>query len=132
MKLTTALIAAATAHKVARQADDSDRRYFQLKNMMVYYNNDFDERKYWTYGCNCHFLGDRPMSDPGFGPPVDRLDGVCKQYKDCNKCAREKFGESCVGEIVLYRYGANVSFIEMTIMSFYESIRGSSSDANTY
>ena len=76
---------------------------------MKHYNREFDEKKYWTYGCNCHVLGDRPMSDPGFGPPVDRLDSVCKQYKDCNKCAREKFGESCIGEIVQYRYGLNVS-----------------------
>ena len=76
---------------------------------MEYYNSEFDDRKYWTYGCNCHVLGDRPMSDPGFGPPVDRLDSVCKQYKDCNKCAREKFGDTCIGEIVQYRYGPNVS-----------------------
>ena len=103
---------------------EQDRRYFQLKKIMEYYNEDFDERKYWAYGCNCHVLGDRPMSDPGFGPPVDRLDSVCKQYKDCNKCAREKFGESCIGEIVQYRYGANVSFIWMIIMSYYESKRG--------
>ena len=25
--------------------------------------------------------GDRPMSDPGYGPPVDELDSVCKEYK---------------------------------------------------
>ena len=88
---------------------EQDRRYFQLKFMMEYYNSEFDDMKYWTYGCNCHVLGDRPMSDPGFGPPVDRLDSVCKQYKDCNKCAREKFGDTCIGEIVQYRYGPNVS-----------------------
>ena len=27
------------------------------------------------------FSGDRPMSDPGLGPPVDQLDAVCKAYK---------------------------------------------------
>ena len=43
MKLTIALIAAARANKVARQADDSDRRYSQLVDMMSHYNNDFDE-----------------------------------------------------------------------------------------
>ena len=89
---------------------EQDRRYFQLVAFMKHYNREFDERKYWTYGCNCHVLGDRPMSDPGFGPPVDKLDSVCKQYKDCNKCAREKFGESCIGELVEYRYGETVSF----------------------
>jgi len=84
---------------------EQDRRYFQLIEFMRYYNREFDERKYWSYGCNCHVLGDQPMSDPGFGPPVDKLDSVCKQYKDCNKCAREKYGDACVGELVQYRYG---------------------------
>merc|ERR1711937_478023 len=105
MKLTIALIAAARANKVARQADDSDRRYSQLVDMMSHYNNDFDERKYWAYGCNCLILGDRPMSDPGHGPPVDALDTVCKAYKDCVKCARMTYGDMCIGEFVKYRYG---------------------------
>ena len=89
---------------------EQDRRYFQLLEFMRHYNRLFDEHKYWTYGCNCHVMGDRPMSDPGFGPPVDKLDSVCKQYKDCNKCAREKYGETCIGELVQYRYGTTVSF----------------------
>merc|ERR1711990_1187242 len=104
MKLTIALIAAARANKVARQADDSDRRYSQLVDMMSHYNPTFDERKYWAYGCNCLILGDRPMSGPGHGPPVDALDTVCKAYKDCAKCARMEFGEMCIGEFVKYKY----------------------------
>merc|ERR1719209_2084968 len=44
------------------------------------------------------------MSDPGFGQPVDRLDQVCKQYKDCNKCARLTFGETCIGEMIEYTF----------------------------
>jgi len=66
------------------------KRYFQLKSMMDYFNDDFDERKYWAYGCNCLILGDRPMSDPGHGLPVDALDSVCKAYKDCVKCAKDR------------------------------------------
>ena len=50
-------------------------------------------------------LGDRPMSDPGHGPPVDPLDSVCKAYKDCVKCAKMTHGEMCIGEFVKYRYG---------------------------
>ena len=50
------------------------RRYSQLTKMMRFHNADFDERKYWTYGCNCLMLGDRPLSQPGIGPPVDELD----------------------------------------------------------
>jgi len=45
------------------------------------------------------------MSDPGKGQPVDSLDAVCKKYKDCQKCAREEFGDMCIGEFVQYSYG---------------------------
>ena len=44
------------------------------------------------------------MSDPGMGQPVDALDGLCKQYKDCLKCARMEHGESCLGEMVKYGF----------------------------
>jgi hypothetical protein len=93
-------------NRVRRQDDERDgsRRYAQLTDMMKHYNNDFDERKYWTYGCNCLVLGDRPMSDPGAGPPVDALDTVCKHYKDCNQCAKAEFGDMCIGEFVEYSY----------------------------
>ena len=59
MKVTLAILAAATeAGRVARQAPTGgDRRYFQLTDMMNHYNPSFDERKYWTYGCNCLILG---------------------------------------------------------------------------
>ena len=50
-------------------------------------------------------LGDRPMSDPGLGPPVDEQDGSCKKYKDCQKCAKQRFGNECIGEFVKYKYG---------------------------
>jgi len=36
---------------------DQERRYNQLTDMMEHYNPTFDERKYWTYGCNCLILG---------------------------------------------------------------------------
>lgn len=87
--------------------DDRIRRYWQLKEMMNYFNPTFDQRKYWTYGCNCLMLGDRPMSDPGHGPPVDPLDHVCKQYKDCLKCAMEQHGDTCIGEFTRYKFSTN-------------------------
>jgi hypothetical protein len=106
MKLAIIFAASVQSNRIARQTGiDQDRRYSQLTDMMEHYNPDFDERKYWTYGCNCLILGDRPMSDPGHGPPVDALDTVCKAYKDCLKCARMEFGETCIGEFVKYRYG---------------------------
>jgi len=91
-----------------READtleeQGSRRYWQLEDLMEFFNPTFDERKYWTYGCNCLMLGDRPMSDPGLGPPVDALDNVCKKYKDCLKCARETHGNECIGEFTKYRF----------------------------
>merc|ERR1739848_372624 len=80
---------------LAGKGDTIFRRYQQLTKMMVFHNAEFDERKYWTYGCNCLILGDRPMSDPGLGKPVDALDSVCKKYKECVKCARLTHGEKC-------------------------------------
>ncbi|CBY36593.1 unnamed protein product [Oikopleura dioica] len=80
------------------------RRYSDLLKIVKFYNPTFDERKYWTYGCHCLILGDRPMSDPGYGRPVDPLDVVCKQYKDCQKCVKMQFGEQCIGEMVKYKW----------------------------
>ena len=46
------------------------------------------------------------MSTMGKGAPLDQLDAVCKAYKECQKCARQRFGETCIGEFV--RYGMNM------------------------
>merc|ERR1712048_134918 len=101
-----------------READDLEnpatRRYWQLEKMMEFFNPTFDERKYWTYGCNCLMLGDRPMSDPGLGPPVDALDGTCKQYKDCNKCVQEQFGKECIQESTEYSFISGPGSIQCT------------------
>ena len=130
MKVLVALASAAVAQRGGGENRvQSQKRYFQLTDMMENYNSNFDERKYWAYGCNCLILGDRPMSDPGktknfdiisiinfqillenklyfqgFGRPVDELDSVCKAYKDCLKCARREFGDMCIGEFVKYDY----------------------------
>ena len=109
MKLSV-FVAVASATKLSvrerRQVIDDERdgakRYSQLMDQMTYYNADFDERQYWTYGCHCLMLGDRPMSEMGRGAPMDALDAVCKSYKECQKCARERFGEMCIGEFVQY------------------------------
>lgn len=44
------------------------------------------------------------MTQQGKGAPVDALDNVCKAYKDCLKCARDEFGEMCIGEFVEYNF----------------------------
>jgi len=78
------------------------RRYNDLLKLVKHFTPEFDERKYWAYGCNCLILGDRPMSDPGLGRPVDSLDMICKQYKDCQKCVKREYGDQCIGEFVKY------------------------------
>ena len=102
------LLASVSASIVKRDVEDKtlegEKRYNQLVDMMTHYNPDFDERKYWAYGCNCLNVGDRAMSDPGYGKPVDDLDAVCKKYKDCVKCAKQEFGEMCIGEFVRVSY----------------------------
>merc|ERR1739838_448576 len=92
-----------TAREVAEEK--GEKRYAQLVDMMKHYNSEFDERKYWTYGCHCLMLGDRPMSDMGKGRPIDALDTACKAWKHCQKCAREAYGEMCIGEFVRYNFG---------------------------
>jgi len=63
----------------------------------------FDADKYWNYGCNCMIHGDRPLSDMGTGPGVDRLDRKCREYKLCQQCARAQHGDMCIGEFISYR-----------------------------
>lgn len=98
------LVSSLDAQGDANGGIDLGRRYKDLKAIAVHYMPDFDERKYWAYGCNCLILGDRPMSDPGLGRPVDELDTVCKAYKDCQRCVAMKYGDQCIGEMVKYRW----------------------------
>ena len=94
------------------EGDDAERRYDDLESIAKKYwnkqgmtgKNKFDDRKYWTYGCHCFLLGDRPMSEMGKGRPVDALDNKCKAYKDCQKCVRAKHGDQCIGEFVRYTW----------------------------
>ena len=103
-------------------SDNGERRYDDLEAIANKYwrkqgltgKDKFDERKYWAYGCNCLILGDRPMSDPGMGKPVDELDVVCKAYKDCVKCVQMEYGETCIGEFKRYRYGMNTRTNQVT------------------
>lgn len=80
-------------------------RYSQLMELMEFYTMEerFDADKYWNYGCNCMIHGDRPLSDMGTGPGVDRLDKKCREYKLCQQCARAQHGDMCIGEFVSYR-----------------------------
>merc|ERR1712025_393348 len=57
--------AAVSATRLPRETQDEktiegEKRYAQMVDMMRHFNADFDERKYWAYGCNCFMVGDRP------------------------------------------------------------------------
>jgi len=82
----------------------TERRYDQFEAMAAAFDKDFDKRDITRYGCNCPHLGDRPLSDPGKGAPVDELDRVCLTFKQCTKCAKQRFGEECISEFNRYAY----------------------------
>jgi hypothetical protein len=114
-----------------RSMDDTraptQRRYEDLEAMIEYLlkaeknlggkNMKFDETKIWSYGCHCLQRNDRGMSSMGHGKPVDAMDRICKEYKECQKCAFEAHpsdnsgssGEGlgqygCIGEFVKYNW----------------------------
>ena len=62
------------------------------------------------------FLGDRPMTTPGYGPALDELDAVCLKYKDCVKCAMAEFGGQCFGEVVKYQLSLKGEEIQELIL----------------
>ena len=81
------------------------RRMAQLDQMMQSLVPGFMHVKYYAYGCNCNMLaGDRPLSQPGAGQPIDELDGTCKSYKSCQQCVMDEHGDSCIGEFNDYSF----------------------------
>lgn len=72
--------------------------------MAQLFDPDFDNKIITDYGCNCPELGDRPLSDPGKGAPVDPLDKVCQKFKRCTRCAKDEFGEDCISEMIRYKF----------------------------
>jgi hypothetical protein len=102
MKIFLATSVLSALAKESNVHDISSRRYYQLDELINLYNPEFDKKKFWAYGCNCLIMGDRPMSETGYGPPVDELDRLCKLYKDCLKCAKLEHGNECYGESIEY------------------------------
>ncbi|CAG5105348.1 Oidioi.mRNA.OKI2018_I69.chr1.g2050.t1.cds [Oikopleura dioica] len=107
MKVFNSIVAVTLAQRTFQTEETQlgARRYNDLLKMVKNYNPDFDERKYWAYGCQCLILGDRPMSEMGHGKPIDQLDVSCHKYKQCQKCVRKEFGSECIGEFVKYSWG---------------------------
>ena len=87
-----------------------DRRYADLAEMSKKHwrkqglGRDWDERKFWGYGCHCFMVGDRPMTQMGSGIPVDGLDSACHAWKDCQMCVRQNHGDQCIGEFKKYTW----------------------------
>merc|ERR1711972_74350 len=98
---------------VRRYADlaEMSKKHWKKQNLA----KEWDERKYWGYGCHCFMVGDRPMSEMGKGAAVDGLDSACRRWKQCQKCVRQKHGDDCIGEIVSYtwRYSKKQSDFEI-------------------
>ena len=65
MKLSVVVVSVAavaeaahhTRHRRQDEVREVAKRYSQLIDQMSLYNSEFDERKYWTYGCHCLMLG---------------------------------------------------------------------------
>ena len=45
---------------------------------------------------------DIPMASPGFGHPVDAMDKLCQEWKQCQKCAMREHGDWCINENNIY------------------------------
>ena len=59
LSLIVSVSAFTTENRVSRDVEEKgEKRYSQLVDMMFNYNPDFDERKYWSYGCHCLMLGE--------------------------------------------------------------------------
>merc|ERR1712039_20934 len=100
---------------VRRYADlaEISKKHWKKQNLA----KEWDERKYWGYGCHCFMVGDRPMSEMGRGAAVDGLDSACRRWKQCQKCVRQKHGDSCIGEIVSYTWKFSARQQEFQILN---------------
>ena len=69
-----------SAQRGSLRDEPESRRGNDLVKMIETLDPTFDKFSVFQYGCNCQFLmsGDRPMSHPGYGRPVDALDRICK------------------------------------------------------
>ena len=57
MKVSVSLFITTFGQEIEYGSSLQSRRYHQLVDMMNLFNPDFDEKKYWAYGCNCLIIG---------------------------------------------------------------------------
>ena len=88
----------------ADQFQQQIRRLPDLQYLIQFYWPEFsDIGAYFTYGCNCYFLGEwfyGQLSTPGYGEPVDSHDTVCYDLKQCYQNSIKDFGDECRGEFI--------------------------------
>ena len=80
------------------------RRMSEFETLMTFYNANFTLESHGQYGCKCQYMvTDRPLSAGPAGPvSVDELDATCQAHKDCYRCAKERWGDSCIPEFNNY------------------------------
>lgn len=92
------ILASSSPAIIGQRGQIQTRRFHQLQAFLAHYTGEsFDERKIWFYGCNCLMQNDRAMSSPGKGKPVDKLDRHCMEWKICQRCVKETYGDQCIG-----------------------------------
>ena len=86
VKFEVFVISGAMAQNRPMPGKPQNRRFYQLEALMKHHNSNFNVYRDFAYGCNCNLLatggvGDRPLTQPGWGQAIDDLDVVCKAYK---------------------------------------------------
>jgi hypothetical protein len=69
------------------------RKFFTVKQMIMYFQKTPLFGKFGYYGCWCFPDGPDDMS-AGYGEPVDDIDRMCKKLNQCYRCASMKFGKN--------------------------------------
>ncbi|CAG5090952.1 Oidioi.mRNA.OKI2018_I69.PAR.g12784.t1.cds [Oikopleura dioica] len=100
----------------------TSRRYAQFEFL---FNSAFDNNrdtllKFYSYGCYCLNLGDRPLTGilAGF-KPTDLIDKTCFQWTKCNRCVLNDYGPTCLAEITKYSYKVDRRTGEITCLDPY-------------
>ena len=82
--------------------------YPNLADLLDHYAPGIDSSQYLSYGCNCHFLDNRPLASAGHGAAVDPIDQACKNYKDCQRCVQMDDGADCNAENLDWNYAFGI------------------------
>lgn len=98
-------------------------KYPNLADLLDAAAPGIDHANVLSYGCNCQFLDGRPLASAGSGHPVDPLDQVCKQYRDCQKCVQMDDGADCNVENVDWEYQTDLQVRQLDCLDPVKSCR---------